>query len=68
MPELGVIVNFGVMSTKLPPWILENEKIAKIYKYNFPNDNIIVTDAHEYLLNHFKEFDFIWSSPPLSDT
>jgi len=23
-----------------------------------------VADAHQYLLDHFKEFDFIWSSPP----
>jgi len=41
-----------------------NPEIAKIYKDFFPNDNIIVGDAHEYLLNHYKEFDFIWSSPP----
>lgn len=30
----------------------------------FPNDKVIVADAHQYLLEHFKEFDFIWSSPP----
>ena len=23
-----------------------------------------MADAHQYLLEHFKEFDFIWSSPP----
>lgn len=39
-------------------------KIAEIYKSYFPNDNVIVADAHKYLLEHFKEFDFIWSSPP----
>ena len=39
-------------------------KIANIYQDFFPNDKIIVTDAHQYLLEHFKEFDFIWSSPP----
>ena len=39
-------------------------KIAKIYKDFFPNDKVIVKDAHKYLLKHFKEFDFIWSSPP----
>jgi len=38
--------------------------IAYIYKYYFPNDKMVIGDAHEYLLNHFKEFDFIWSSPP----
>jgi DNA (cytosine-5)-methyltransferase 1 len=41
-----------------------NPDIAKIYKDFFPNDNVIVTDAHQYLLDHFKEFDFIWGSPP----
>jgi len=39
-------------------------KIAKIYQDFFPNDTVIVGDAHEYLLKHFKEFEFIWSSPP----
>jgi len=39
-------------------------EIAKIYQDFFPNDKVIITDAHRYLLEHFKEFDFIWSSPP----
>lgn len=38
--------------------------IASIYKNLYPNDTLIVCDAHKYLLEHFKEFDFIWSSPP----
>jgi DNA (cytosine-5)-methyltransferase 1 len=41
-----------------------NPEIAKIYQDFFPNDTVIVTDAHQYLLEHFKEYDFIWSSPP----
>ena len=41
-----------------------NPSIAKIYQDFFPNDTVIVGDAHQYLLDHFKEFDFIWSSPP----
>ena len=41
-----------------------NPKIAKIYQDFFPNDKVIVADAHQYLLDHYKEFDFIWSSPP----
>jgi DNA (cytosine-5)-methyltransferase 1 len=40
------------------------KKIADTYAKNFPNDTVVVGDAHEYLLNHFEEFDFIWSSPP----
>lgn len=39
-------------------------KIASIYQEFFPNDKVIIADAHEYLLQHYKEFDFIWSSPP----
>lgn len=41
-----------------------NKEIAAIYQEYFPNDTVIVSDAHEYLLSHYKEFDFIWSSPP----
>jgi len=41
-----------------------NQDIANIYKDFFPNDTVIVADAHQYLLDHFKEFDFIWASPP----
>jgi DNA (cytosine-5)-methyltransferase 1 len=39
-------------------------EIAKIYQDFFPNDKVIIADAHQYLLDHYKEFDFIWSSPP----
>jgi DNA (cytosine-5)-methyltransferase 1 len=42
---------------------LDNE-LAKLYQERFPNDKVIVADAHQYLLDHYKEFDFIWSSPP----
>jgi len=41
-----------------------DEKIAPIYADHFPNDTLVVGDAHEYLRQHHKEFDFIWSSPP----
>ena len=37
---------------------------ARLYQERFPNDTVIVSDAHQYLLDHYKEFDFIWSSPP----
>ena len=39
-------------------------KIAAIYQHLFPNDTVVIGDAHEYLREHFREFDFIWSSPP----
>jgi len=41
-----------------------NPKIAAIYQDFFPSDKVVVGDAHQYLLEHFSEYDFIWSSPP----
>ena len=41
-----------------------NEKIANKYKDLYPNDTVVVSDAHEYLLDNYKNYDFIWSSPP----
>ena len=51
-------VNIEVTAVEL------DQELAKLYQERFPNDKVIVADAHEYLLNHFKEFDFIWTSPP----
>jgi len=42
----------------------QDERIARIYSDNFPEDEVVVGDAHTYLLEHYEEFDFIWSSPP----
>lgn len=39
-------------------------ELARMYQERFPNDTVIVADAHQYLLDHYKEFDFIWTSPP----
>lgn len=41
-----------------------DENIARIYGDLFPSDELIIGDAHQYLLEHHKEFDFIWASPP----
>ena len=41
-----------------------DKNIAQEYQKRFSNDKVIVADAHQYLLEHFKDFDFIWSSPP----
>lgn len=38
--------------------------IAAIYKDLYPNDQVVVADAHEYLAYNYRNFDFIWSSPP----
>lgn len=41
-----------------------DEEAARLYQERFPNDKVIIADAHQYLLDNFKQFDFIWSSPP----
>ena len=41
-----------------------DNRIAEIYKDLFPEDTVIVGDAHEYCLEHYQEYDFIWASPP----
>jgi len=41
-----------------------NPKIAGVYKKYHSGDKLIIGDAHQYLLDHYKEFDFVWSSPP----
>ncbi len=41
-----------------------DEEIAGIYSDYFPNDKMVVADAHAYLLENYAKFDFIWSSPP----
>ena len=41
-----------------------DEECARLYQERFPNDKVIIADAHQYLLDHYKEYDFIWSSPP----
>jgi len=50
--------NCDVTAVELDP------ELARMYKERFPNDTVIIADAHQYLLDHYKEFDFIWSSPP----
>ena len=51
-------VKIEVTAVELDP------EAARLYQERFPNDKVIVADAHQYLLEHYKEFDFIWSSPP----
>ena len=52
------VANIEVTAVELDP------EAARLYQERFPNDTVIIADAHQYLLDHFKEFDFIWSSPP----
>jgi DNA (cytosine-5)-methyltransferase 1 len=37
---------------------------AEVYRDHFPDDMVVEADAHEYLLDHYDEYDFIWASPP----
>lgn len=39
-------------------------RIAALYQRLYPKDQVVVADAHQYLLGHSEQFDFIWSSPP----
>ena len=39
-------------------------ELARLYQERFPDDIVIIADAHQYLLEHYEDFDFIWSSPP----
>jgi len=41
-----------------------NADVAGVYSRYFPNDEMIIDDAHDYLLRNFDKFDFIWVSPP----
>lgn len=41
-----------------------NQSIADCYKDLYPNDTVVVGDAHQYLLDNYYKFDFIWASPP----
>ena len=52
------VTDIKVTAVELDP------ELARLYQERFPNDTVIVADAHQYLLDHYKEFDFIWSSPP----
>ena len=54
--EVGIEIE--VTAIELDP------EAARLYQERFPNDTVIVADAHQYLLDHYKDFDFIWSSPP----
>lgn len=40
-------------------------ELARLYKERFPNDIVIVGDAHEYLLHNYKRFDIIFCFVPL---
>tara|TARA_R110001599_G_scaffold32357_1_gene106439 strand:- start:789 stop:1451 length:663 start_codon:yes stop_codon:yes gene_type:complete len=51
-------VTLEVTAVELDPFL------AELYQQRFPNDKVLIEDAHQYLLNNYQKFDFIWSSPP----
>ena len=50
--------NLEITAVELDP------ELARLYQERFPNDEVIVSDAHSYLLENYMNFDFIWTSPP----
>jgi len=50
--------NCDVTAVELDP------ELARLYQERFPNDKVIIADAHQYLIDNYQEYDFIWSSPP----
>lgn len=38
--------------------------IAALYSRLYPDHEVVIADAHQFLLDHFSEFDIAWSSPP----
>lgn len=50
--------NCNVTAVELDP------ELARMYQERFPDDKVIIADAHDYLLNNYMNFDFIWTSPP----
>lgn len=39
-------------------------RIAEIYKDLYPGDTVVIGDAHQFLIEHYMEYDFVWASPP----
>lgn len=41
-----------------------NEKIAAVYNRLYPQDKLVIGDAHDFLIKNYQKYDFVWSSPP----
>ena len=52
------VANIEVTAVELDP------VLAELYQERFPSDKVIIADAHKFLLDHYKDYDFIWTSPP----
>jgi len=49
---------FDITNVELDP------KIANVLQKRKPNQKVIVCDAHQFLLENYKEYDIIWASRP----
>jgi DNA (cytosine-5)-methyltransferase 1 len=50
--------NLEITAVELDP------ELARLYQERFPNDKVIIADAHIYLQENYENFNFIWASPP----
>lgn len=41
-----------------------DERIALEYARRYPNDRVLVEDAHQFILENATSFDAVWTSPP----
>lgn len=71
MKELKVLNAFAGVGGNRKFWqnckvtaIESSVKIARVYKKLNPLDEVIVSDAYEFIKEYYKEYDFIWASPP----
>ena len=69
MRVLNLYAGVGGNRKLWPEWVQVtaveyDPQIAAAYADMHPDDTTVVGDAHAYLLEHYEEFDFIWSSPP----
>lgn len=59
----GITIN-GVIRELEITAVEMNPEVAAVYQKLYPNDTVIVGDAHDYLQKNYRDFDFIWASPP----
>tara|TARA_R110002020_G_C16038008_1_gene753476 strand:- start:46 stop:690 length:645 start_codon:yes stop_codon:yes gene_type:complete len=69
MKVLNLYAGLGGNRLKWPDYVevtaVEMEPdIAAVYQAQFPNDNVIIGDAHQYLLDNHDKYDLVWSSTP----
>ena len=50
--------NHEITAVELQP------EITAVYQKLFSNDNVVIGNALQYLETNYKNFDFIWASPP----